>query len=232
MFALLLLAAATGFVPADKESPDYSSFAAVTSPRKVVLTDPGPPPPFDPADYVPYRRAGNNVLGGSPTVTTSDGRTYPCVQGDYAQLYPSTAYTRWMLIKAMYRGYTQNEFSDPARYVGAPEYLSWFSKDSLVREGDCQNGSFQIGNLPSGKYVMFAEIRIPGAGASIHTTTENGMGPGGEPGTIFHNEVVGTTFLEDGWILASGTFDLDRPEGTSFAPPSGWTVYAHISAGH
>jgi hypothetical protein len=232
MFALLLLAAATGFVPADKDSPDYSSFAAVISPQKVVLSDPGPAPAFDPAEYVPYRQAGNNVIAGSPTVTTSNGRTYICKQGDFVELYPSTAYTRWMLVKAVYRGYTENEFSDPARYVGAPAYLSFLSTDTIVREGDCQNGSFRIEGLPEGKYVMFAQIRIPGAGASIHTTTENGMGPGGEPATVFHNEVVGTTFPEDGWILLSGMFDLNRPQGTSYAPTTAWRVYAHISAGH
>jgi hypothetical protein len=154
------------------------------------------------------------------------------MQGDYAELYPSTDYTRWMLLKAMYLGYTRNEYYDAAEDTGAPNVLSSFSKDSLVREGDCQNGSFRIGGLPEGKYVMIAHIRIPGAESSIHTTTENGMGPGGEPATIFHNEVVGTTFLEDGWILASETFDLNRPQGTFYAPSSVWSVYAHISAGH
>jgi hypothetical protein len=231
MFALVFLAALTGFVPPSKGSPDYSSFAAVTS-RKVVPGDPGPPPAFDPAEYVPYRQPGKDVLTGAPFVMTADGQTHACLQGDYVWLYPSTAYTRWMLSKAAYHGFTTNQWPDPAEYVRAPDYLRFLSKQTIVREGDCQNGSFTIANLPPGKYVLFANIRIPGSGSSIRTTTENAVGPNGEPATAFHNEVNGTSFFEDGWILGSRVFNLDKPEGTLTTNPSDWFVFAHISAGH
>jgi hypothetical protein len=139
-----------------------------------------------------------------------------------------------MILNYMYHVATTGYDVDPADLAGAPSYLRLdVHNPSLVREADCANGTFTLSNLPAGSYTVLGVIRVPGSESHVVPSTETIYGGAGEPGTIYHNEIVTSGYWNDGWILMTPRIDLgQQTRGMTFGiSADGWIAMTHIRSG-
>jgi hypothetical protein len=138
----------------------------------------GSPPPVDVAEYAPHTKKGPNVLAFRWQLLYSNGTYTPCRDGDDgATLFPSTAYTRWLIqrfaldIVGSDEDYYKLLPGDRGFKVVAPSFLQRGTRDSILRDGSCVNGWVVFSNLPSGTtWIAVGDVgQFSDGGPTYHT---------------------------------------------------------------
>ncbi|MBD5655581.1 MAG: hypothetical protein IAI50_10460 [Candidatus Eremiobacteraeota bacterium] len=175
-----------------------------------VLPDPGPKPKLDPRDYDAYMKEGTSVITGRMELPDTFGRNLTCI-GEDVLLYPSTAYTRWIVqtwareIDGGTEAIGLDEPDDSRTGIGTPAYLRAMRDDppTAIRFGHCdQSNNIYIGHIPAGRYLLVTQLNRQ-VSADFHH--EYGQvivqTPNGEYPENYGTRTTGGFRYDDGYVV-------------------------------
>lgn len=201
-------------------------------------------PPFNQADYEPFRAVGKATLTVPVIAYLKSGKSAPVGSPDgnwngLTFLFPDTAFTRWMFAhyaRIMDGGvFQQGQFypGDSNTGESVPEFLNpTFSREkgSAVRmASSCAMGSCTFRNVPPGLYLCFSEFTRDGrivkeyAGGEV---VDNGITPEGDLFMVGRELYKDQNRTKDAFVFM-GTFRINK-EGDFAAAEGAMMAAAHF----